>query len=74
MLGLSRRLARSIAVVRTGIEVAVLVLGVLLGGAAGLGTLIYALGVGPAVGYWFRILAVQPPAGVIAVAPPPEAR
>jgi uncharacterized membrane protein YczE len=61
MLGLSRRLRRPIAPVRTGIEVTVLVLGVLLGGTAGLGTLIFALGVGPAVAAWFRVFGVQAP-------------
>jgi uncharacterized membrane protein YczE len=70
MLGLSHRLARSVAIVRTGIEVTVLVLVVLIGGMAGLGTLLYAFAIGPAVAYWFRVLAVQPSA----VAPVHEAR
>jgi uncharacterized membrane protein YczE len=59
MLGLSRRLRRPIAPVRTGIEVTVLALGVLLGGSAGIGTLVYALGIGPAVAFWFRRLHVR---------------
>lgn len=62
MLGLSARLRRPVAVVRTGIEITVLALGVLLGGTAGLGTLLWALGIGPAVAAWFRILGVAPPA------------
>lgn len=60
MLGLSRRLRRPIAPVRTGIEVTVLALGVVLGGTAGIGTLVYALGIGPVVAFWFRRLRVQP--------------
>jgi uncharacterized membrane protein YczE len=72
MLGLSHRLARSVAVVRTGIEVTVLILGVLCGGAAGLGTLLFAFGIGPTVAFWFRVLAVQPPGGVMAVTPAHE--
>jgi hypothetical protein len=43
-----------VATVRIGIELAALVAGVLLGGTAGLGTLLWALGIGPAVGAWFR--------------------
>ena len=58
MLALSRRLARPIAVVRTGMEVTALTVGVLFGGAAGLGTLLFALSIGPAVAYWFHVLAV----------------
>jgi uncharacterized protein len=58
MLGLSARLRRPVMVVRTGIEVTVLVLGIVLGGTAGLGTLLWALGIGPAVGAWFRVLRV----------------
>ena len=73
MLALSRRLARPIAVVRTGMEVTALTVGVLLGGAAGLGTLLFALSIGPAVAYWFRVLAVRPPAIATKAAPAPEA-
>jgi uncharacterized membrane protein YczE len=59
MLGLSARLRRPVAAVRTGIELTALVVGVLLGGTAGLGTLLWALGIGPAVGVWFRLLRVK---------------
>jgi uncharacterized membrane protein YczE len=59
MLGLSARLRRPVAAVRTGIELTALVVGVLLGGTAGLGTLLWALGIGPAVGAWFRLLRVK---------------
>ncbi len=49
MTGLSRRTGWSLRGVRTGIELSVLALGVALGGAAslGVGTLLYAFGIGP---------------------------
>ena len=47
MTGLARRTGRSLRLVRTLIEVAVVLIGLLLGGVAGLGTLVYALGIGP---------------------------
>ena len=49
MTGLVRRTSRSVRLVRTGIEVVVVVLGVLLGGTIGLGTVVYALAIGPLV-------------------------
>ncbi|MFF2145491.1 YitT family protein [Kitasatospora sp. NPDC058190] len=49
MTGLHRRTGRSLRLVRTGIEVAVLAVGVLLGGTAGVGTVMYALAIGPLV-------------------------
>lgn len=48
MTGLARR-GHSIRVVRTAIEVTVLVAGVLLGGSVGIGTVAYALSIGPLV-------------------------
>jgi uncharacterized membrane protein YczE len=48
MTGLARR-GWSVRVVRTGIEVAVLLSGFLLGGTVGIGTLLYAVGIGPLV-------------------------
>ena len=47
MTGLSDRTGRSLRLVRTGLEVSVVLLGLLLGGVAGLGTIIYALAIGP---------------------------
>lgn len=47
MTGLSRRTGASLRLVRTGLEVTVVVLGLLLGGVAGLGTVLYALAIGP---------------------------
>ncbi len=47
MTGLARRTGRSLRLVRTLIEVAVLGLGLALGGTAGFGTAVFALAVGP---------------------------
>ena len=47
MTGLVARTGGSVRAVRTGIEVAVLLAGAALGGTVGLGTALYALGIGP---------------------------
>ncbi len=47
MTGLARRTGRSLRLVRTAMELTVVVLGLLLGGVAGLGTIVYALAIGP---------------------------
>jgi uncharacterized protein len=62
MLALSGRMRVRVGVVRALIEGSVLVVGWLLGGAAGVGTVLYAFGIGPAVELAFRLLRVQPPA------------
>ncbi|MFP3579896.1 hypothetical protein SB659_09975 [Arthrobacter sp. SIMBA_036] len=49
MTGLVRRTGWSVRLVRTGIEVAVLAIGWLLGGSVGVGTVVYALAIGPIV-------------------------
>ncbi len=49
MTGLVARTGWSVRVVRTAIEVAVLVVGGLLGGTVGIGTLVYAAAIGPLV-------------------------
>ena len=49
MTGLHRRTGVSIRLVRTGLEVAVVVVGWLLGGVVGVGTVLYALAIGPLV-------------------------
>lgn len=49
MTGLSRVSGRSIRLVRTSIEVVVVVIGWLLGGTVGLGTALYAVAIGPLV-------------------------
>lgn len=47
MTGLSRRTGWSLRAVRTALELGVVLVGILLGGVAGLGTIVYALGIGP---------------------------
>ena len=47
MTGVARRTGWSLRVVRTGIEVTVIALGWLLGGVVGLGTVLYAVAIGP---------------------------
>lgn len=49
MLGLSRRKGWSVSRTRTGLEVLVLILGWVLGGAVGIGTVIFALTIGPTI-------------------------
>ena len=49
MTGLVRRTGLSVRLVRTSLEVLVLAVGWLLGGAVGLGTVVYALAIGPLV-------------------------
>jgi len=58
MTGLSRRTGWSIRSVRTGIEVSVLAIGALLGGTLGVGTVVFALGVGPVTQFFLRYLVV----------------
>lgn len=55
MTGLVVRTGMSVRVVRTGIEVAVLSVGWLLGGTVGVGTVVYAFGIGPLVGVFVRL-------------------
>jgi uncharacterized membrane protein YczE len=58
MTGLSRVSGRSIRLVRTAIEVAVVALGWALGGAVGLGTVLYAVAIGPLAQFmlpWFTV-------------------
>jgi uncharacterized membrane protein YczE len=60
MTGLVRRTGRSVGVVRTSIEVAVVVSGWLLGGTVGVVTVVYALAIGPLVQPLLPRLTVLP--------------
>jgi len=62
MTGLVRRTGRSVRMVRTSIEVTVLAVGWLLGGTVGVGTVLYALGIGPLVHVLLPVLTVPEPA------------
>ncbi len=59
MTGLSRRTGLSIRLVRTSLEIAVLVAGWLLGGVVGLGTVLYALAIGPVVQLFLPMVTVD---------------
>ncbi len=52
MTGLHRRTGLSLRLVRTLLEVAVVLVGLLLGGVAGIGTVLYALTIGPLTQRW----------------------
>ncbi|QKW22206.1 hypothetical protein HUT16_26820 [Kitasatospora sp. NA04385] len=58
MTGLHRRTGRSVRLIRTGIELTVLTAGIALGGTYGLGTLAYALAIGPLVQFLLPRLTV----------------
>ncbi|WP_370104280.1 YitT family protein [Streptacidiphilus sp. BW17] len=58
MTGYVRRSGRSIRLVRTGIEVTVLVVGLLMGGQVGIGTVVYAVAIGPLVQFFLPMLTV----------------
>jgi uncharacterized membrane protein YczE len=60
MTGLAAR-GHSIRVVRTGIELTVLAIGWILGGTVGVGTVIYALAIGPLVHVFVPRLAISHP-------------
>ncbi|MGE0217133.1 YczE/YyaS/YitT family protein [Mycolicibacterium sp.] len=55
MTGLVVRTGRSVRLVRTTIEVTVLTVGWLLGGTVGVGTVVYAFGIGPLVQLFLRL-------------------
>lgn len=61
MTGLHRRTGRPVALVRTLIELTALVVGVLLGGRFGIGTVAFALLIGPAVAMGLRVAGVHRP-------------
>ncbi|MCA6096578.1 hypothetical protein LE181_31010 [Streptomyces sp. SCA3-4] len=54
MTGLHRRTGRSVRLVRTCIEVLVLATGFVLGGTVGVGTVLFAVGIGPLAQFFLR--------------------
>lgn len=60
MTGLARRTGRSVRLVRTLIEGSVLLGGFVLGGKLGLGTVLYALAIGPLIQWMLPWLAPRP--------------
>ncbi|MFI7504867.1 YitT family protein [Streptomyces sp. NPDC049687] len=63
MTGLHRRTGRSIRTLRTTIELAVVVTGFALGGSVGVGTLLYAVSIGPLAQFFLRVFAVPTASG-----------
>lgn len=59
MTGVVRRTGWSVRLVRTAIEVTVIVVGFVLGGTVGIGTALYALGVGPLIQVFLPLCVVS---------------
>jgi uncharacterized membrane protein YczE len=69
MTGIVARTGRSVRLIRTGLELAVLLVGFLLGGTVGVATLLYAVAIGPLTQLFLPLFAVRPPAPAPAPAP-----
>ena len=59
MTGLVKRTGGSVRVIRTGIEATVLAIGWILGGTVGLGTLVYAVAIGPIVHRMLPVFTIR---------------
>ncbi|MEU2555194.1 hypothetical protein ABZ589_26545 [Streptomyces sp. NPDC013313] len=73
MTGLHRRTGRSIRLMRTVVEVTVVVTGFALGGTIGVGTVLYAVSIGPLAQLFLKMFDVRPAPGgstVVAAGPP----
>ena len=76
MTGLHRRTGRSIRLIRTALEVMVVATGFALGGTVGIGTLLYALAIGPLAQLFLRAFAAPSASGgstVVATGSPERA-
>jgi uncharacterized membrane protein YczE len=73
MTGLVARTGGSVRLIRTGIEVTVLAIGFMLGGTVGVGTVLYAIAIGPLVQFFLPLVSVRlsPPTPQILSAPEP---
>jgi uncharacterized membrane protein YczE len=67
MTGLVARTGRKVGVIRTSIEVTVLAVGFLLGGTVGLGTVLYAVSIGPLLQLLLPAFTIAPPVPETAV-------
>jgi uncharacterized membrane protein YczE len=56
MLGLHKKTGKSIRLIRNSMEVTVLVTGFFLGGPVGIGTVAFALAIGPVVQYFLQVI------------------
>jgi uncharacterized membrane protein YczE len=59
MTGIARRTGLSLRLVRTGLEVSVVLVGLLLGGTLGLGTVLFALVIGPVTQLWLPYFTID---------------
>ena len=59
MLGLNQRFGISVRLARTVVEITVMVVGILLGGSIGVGTFVFALGIGPMVQVTLRMFRMN---------------
>jgi len=66
MTGLVRVTGRGVGVIRTSIEVSVLAIGFILGGTVGLGTVVYALSIGPLLGFLLPLFTIKEPLPAVA--------
>ncbi|HYO38595.1 MAG TPA: hypothetical protein VER39_02960 [Nocardioidaceae bacterium] len=73
MTGLVRRTGRSVRLVRTCLEVGVLAVGFALGGTVGVGTVLYALAIGPIAHALLPVLTVEPRPAAGPIVPPRSA-
>lgn len=60
MVAIATRTGWPVGLARAVLEISVLVVGILLGGPVGVGTVLFALGIGPAVQVAFRVLRQTP--------------
>jgi uncharacterized membrane protein YczE len=58
MLAVTRRTNLRVGFIRWGMELTVVVIGILLGGAFGIGTILFALMVGPSVEFFFNLFKI----------------
>ncbi|MFD3929623.1 YitT family protein [Streptomyces sp. NPDC058614] len=76
MTGLHQRTGRSIRLMRTAVEVAVVATGFALGGTVGVGTVLYAVAIGPLAQFFLRVFAAPTAPGgstVVATGQPERA-
>ncbi len=59
MLGLNMRLGVSVRAARTFVEITVMIIGIFLGGHIGVGTFVFALGIGPMVQITLRLFKMS---------------
>lgn len=71
MTGLHRRTGRPLRLVRTCIEVSVLAVGFVLGGSVGVGTVLYALAIGPLAQFSLRFFTIGGQSGRVVASSEP---